>query len=202
MIVSPEQLTKYDGGFERLFKRSEFMARILGFIFDEGHCISTWGSFRPEYRAIEQFRHTVLKDKPFAVASATLSTVVRRDIIETLHLRRNKLIYISRSTDRPNVHLIVRQIQYPLNSFLDLACVLPKDGSTPPKKFLIFFDSITDTVNAVEALRRLLPLEHRGKIIWYHSEMSEVFKREEVEKFKRGETWGICATDSFGMVSN
>lgn len=153
------------GGFERLFRKADFVTRILAVIFDEGHCISTWGSFRPEYRAIDQFRHTLLKDTPFAVASATLSTVVKHDVIETLRLRRSNLIYISRSTDRPNVHIIVRQMQYSMGSYLDLACILPKDPSVSPLKFLVFFDSITDTVAAVEALRRLVPLEHRRKLI-------------------------------------
>lgn len=191
---------KPGGGFENLLRKSGFLKHVISVVFDEAHCISTWGSFRPEYRTIEQLRHVLLKDTPVAVASATLPHIVKQDIINVLQLRRDKLVYISRPTDRPNIHISVRKIKHPLNSYLDLTFVLPKNSGDPPPKFIVFCDTINDAVGAGEALRSRLPPEHCDKIVWFHSEMSDEFKKKQLERLKSGELWGICATDSFGMV--
>lgn len=192
---------KASGGLEKLLRKPEFVDRIISVVFDEAHCISTWAVFRPEFKAVEQLRHMILKDVPVAAASATFPHEVKEDVKRTLHLRSEKLAHIARSTDRPNVHLAVRKIQYPLNSYLDLTFVVPPDPKEKPPKFIIFFDDIKEAVEATRVLRRRLPPEHAEKIMWFHSEMSESYKREMVEKLKQGEIWGICATDSFGMVS-
>lgn len=49
-------------------------------------------------------------------------------------------------------------------------------------------------------LRKRLPSTIRYKISWFHSEMTEEYREQELEKLRKGEIWGICATDSFGMV--
>ncbi|KAI0337895.1 P-loop containing nucleoside triphosphate hydrolase protein, partial [Trametopsis cervina] len=199
IIVSPEQLMKQGGGFEKLLKKPAFVAHLISVIFDEAHCISTWGTFRPEYRMINRLRHVVLKNTLFAIASATLSATVKEDVIEILMMRRDKLLYLLRSTDRPNIHIAIRKMQYAVNSYQDLAFVLQQPPNTTPPKFLIFSNTISETVSAGRALRNILPLELRHKIVWFHSEMSEKFKRGHVEKLRLGEIWGICCTDSFGL---
>lgn len=192
---------KTSGGLEKLLRKADFVERIISVVFDEAHCISKWAVFRPEYKALEQLRHVTLKDVPVAAASATFPHDVKEDVKRTLHLQSGKLVHIARSIDRPNVHLAVRKIQHPLNSYLDLAFVLPPDPSTKPPKFIVFFDDINDAVGAAMMLRNRLPPEHADKIVWFTSQMSETYKRDAVEMLLRGDIWGICATDSFGMVS-
>ena len=183
-----------------MLRKPEFVERVTTVIFDEAHCISTWAVFRPEYQALEQLRHVILKDIPVAAASATLPHNVKQDVIRTLHMKPENTIHITRPTDRPNVHLAVRKIEYPLNSYLDLAFVLPTNPNVEPPKFIVFFDNITEAVEACIMLRNRLPREHADKIVWFNSEMTETFKKKVIEQLMRGEIWGICATDSFGMV--
>ncbi|KAJ3473564.1 hypothetical protein NLI96_g12939 [Meripilus lineatus] len=68
VIVSPEQIMKPGGGFEKLFKKADFTSRIISVVFDEAHCITQWGSFRPEYRELSRLRYLIPKI-PFVLAS-------------------------------------------------------------------------------------------------------------------------------------
>lgn len=36
--------------------------------------------------------------------------------------------------------------------------------------------------------------------MWFHSGMSEEFKAETIDKFIKGDIWGLCCTDAAGMV--
>jgi superfamily II DNA helicase RecQ len=45
VIVSPEQLMKPGGEFEKLLRKPLFAQQIIGIIFDEAHCIATWANF-------------------------------------------------------------------------------------------------------------------------------------------------------------
>jgi hypothetical protein len=77
------------------------------------------------------------------------------------------------------------------------------DGTTPlPWKFVIFFDAITESIAAAQYLRGLMPLEFREKIKWFNSEMSPEFRVDESDKFNKGINYGLCCTESFGMVSD
>ncbi|KAG1763647.1 hypothetical protein EV702DRAFT_1219569 [Suillus placidus] len=42
IIVSPEQLMKPGGEFEKLLRKPEFAKQIIGFVFDEAHCVTSW----------------------------------------------------------------------------------------------------------------------------------------------------------------
>jgi hypothetical protein len=35
---------------------------------------------------------------------------------------------------------------------------------------------------------------------WFNSDMSAEFRDAEAMKLKEGETWGLCCTETFGMV--
>ncbi|KAJ3481397.1 hypothetical protein NLI96_g7679 [Meripilus lineatus] len=201
VIVNPEELLKRGGGFEKLFKKPDFVSQISNVVFDEAHCISQWGSFRPEYREISRL-HYLLPNVPVTLASATFSPQILADIIETLQIQKSSLIHIHLSNDRPNISIGVRRIQHTVHSFQDLAFLIPKDwkeGDPPPPKFVVFFDKISDTVTAGRFLRSLLPPELREKVPWVHSNMTAVHKEQVIRDLRDGKIWGICATDSFGM---
>lgn len=194
---------KAGGGFDKLMRKPQFVSRIISVVFDEAHCISEWGSFRPEYKDVCQLRHR-LPGVPFVFASATFTPTILGDIKQKFNLNKDKLMHIRRPNERPNIHLGVRKIQHALSSFLDLAFLVPdgwQEGDPPPPKFVIFFDSISDCVNAGKFLRKRLPAHMRHKIRWFHSEMSPKYKDQTVDDLREGKIWGICATDSFGMVS-
>jgi hypothetical protein len=135
--------------------------------------------------------------------SATLPPAVLADVTNNLQVSPKKCTIICRSNDRPNIHLVVREMKYPISSFKDLAFLIRenwKPGDPPPPKFLIFFDSIADSIEAAKFLRARLPLEYRHKIKWFNSEMSSEFKDLESDGLKAGNIWGLSCTDSFGMV--
>ena len=198
VITSPEQTMKPGGGFEKLFSSPEFRARLTCVIFDEAHCISQWGSFRAEYTEISRLRHQ-LPCIPMVFASATFSPLILSDIKMQFDLTAENTLYIQRPNDRPNVHITVRTIERAISSYADLAFLIP-EGDNIPQKFLIFFDSINECVAAGSSLRHRLPPELRDKISWFHSEMSDQHKKDELERLRKGEIWGLCATDSFRLV--
>ncbi|KIL61089.1 hypothetical protein M378DRAFT_1059936, partial [Amanita muscaria Koide BX008] len=201
IVVNPEELMRDKGGFEKLMKDRLFVNSLISMVIDEAHCISQWGSFRPEYRHIGQLRYLQRKQCPYLITSATLSPAIIQDIKKVLNLDEDKLLLSRCSINRTNFAIVVRPILHSLSSFVDLKFLLNdwKPGDPQPPKFLIFFDNIQTSVQAGKALCRLLPLGYQHRIKWFNSEMSDTFKETEVERLVKGETWGLMTTDSFGM---
>ena len=191
------------GGFEALWRNDRFMKRLICITIDEGHCISRWGGFRPEYYEIGRLRYMLPRHVRFYVASATMPRVVMRDVMDILHIWKQDTFIMHRSNDRPNVRLTVRELLHPANSFLDLAFLIPEvlpDGWKPPK-FLIFFDNISESIRTANFLRNRLPMEKKSLVKWFNSDMSAVYREDKGEDLKAGRTWGLTTTDSFGMVN-
>ena len=115
-------------------------------------------------------------------------------------MQKDRTIVYRWSSDHPNVKIGVK---YALSSFADLMFLIPagfKVGDPLPPKFLVFFNNIPDSIEAVAALCQWLPPKLRDKIKWFNADMSSTFKEEELENIVSGETWGFCTTTSFGMV--
>ncbi|KIL57950.1 hypothetical protein M378DRAFT_188349 [Amanita muscaria Koide BX008] len=201
IVVNPEELMRPGGGFESLFKKKSFADKIISIIIDEAHCVSQWGSFRPEYRHIGSLRHLQRAPCTMMVTSATLTPWAISDVKSILSLREDYVFFSQCSIDRPNINLVIRPMLNPRKSFVDLTFLLRnwKPGDPPPPKFLIFFDNISESVEAGRYLCSLLPLEYRPCVQWFNSEMSDRFKAEETLRFANNEVWGLLATDSFGM---
>ncbi|KAJ6595501.1 P-loop containing nucleoside triphosphate hydrolase protein, partial [Mycena vulgaris] len=179
IVTNVETLMQQDGGFSKLWKKPEFTRRLISIVWDEAHCISKWAGFRPEYKEVGRLRYLIPRDIPFVIVSATLPPAVLSDVMNILQVSPKKVEIIRRSNDRANINLVVREMKYAMNSFMDLAFLIPENWQPTdplPPKFLIFFDSIADSVAAANFLRSRLPLEHRHKIKWFNSEMSSEFK--------------------------
>ena len=203
VIINPELLMGSDK-VTMLLTKPKMKKRILYFTFDEGHCISQWGKFRKEYLLMGDLRYLISEDIPFYIASATLPPAVLLDIIDILRLRPGKTEKILRSNDRPDIHLMVRGLTFPANSFEDLAFLIPngyQDGDSPVAKFLVFFDNTKETEAACHYLRLLLPPSDQDRIKYFHSTMTQAYRECELVAMRDSETWGLCCTDAFGMVS-
>lgn len=203
VVTNIETFRKEGGGFDELWKKPDFTRRVISIVWDEGHSCSRWADIRPEYKYIERLRYMLPKTIPFYVTSATLPPLVLDDVMRILHIRSDNVRFFHRSNDRPNVHLVIRKMVHPANSFLDLVFLVPDEippGWRPPK-FLIFFDSIAESIAAAKFLRKRLPPEFRGLIKWFNANMSPEYRTDEVDNMERGCTCGLCCTESFGMVS-
>jgi superfamily II DNA helicase RecQ len=162
IITSPEQLVKPGREFEKLLQKPTFASQIMGLVFNEAHCISSWGEFHSEYKELECLQYILPCYVPFMIASATLMADTLRDVKSLLHMHLENLLIVHMSTDRPNIKICVQKIRYSLSSYVDLAFLVPT-GWTPadqvPQKFLIFFDSIQDAIGAAKYLQSRLPPE-------------------------------------------
>ncbi|KAI6006039.1 P-loop containing nucleoside triphosphate hydrolase protein [Pisolithus albus] len=203
IIISPEQMMKPGGMFEALLKKKEFVNQIMGIIFDEAHCITTWGAFRPEYRELGRLRFILPHRVPYMITSATLTPENLADITRTLSLQgKDDRVNIQIHTDRPNIRICIRKIKHPFTSYADLFFLVPEGwmtGDPAPPKFLVFFDDIQDAIAAAKTLQKRLPHEVRHRIKWFNSDMTTTYKEAEVAHLHSGDTWGLCTTESFGM---
>ena len=129
-----------------LSKTSCFTDNLISIIFDEAHCISAWGAFRPEYKDVGCLRFMLPRHIPILITSATLPPLVLDDVKSILQLRNDKLVIFRRSSDWPNIHIFICSIINSLSSFTDLEFIIHnwKPGCPPPPKFLIFFDDINE----------------------------------------------------------
>ena len=203
MITNPETLLEKNGCFLRLLKEYKFLTHVICVIIDEAHCVVNWGSFRPEYKDMGLLRFILPSTIPLYVVSATLPPSTLHDIRRLLHIREDACEEIM-SNDRSNVSIMVRKITHPLNSYWDLAFLVPqgwKPGDAKPMLFLVFFDSIKNLQEALEFLRRRLDKEHCRMILPFHSEMSEEHRVETIKLMKTGSILGVCASEGFGLVS-
>ncbi|KAG2154426.1 uncharacterized protein EDB93DRAFT_1081486 [Suillus bovinus] len=81
----------------------------MGFVFDEAHCITSWGEFCNEYKELECLRYILPCYVPFMIMSATLTPDTLRDVQRLLHMRSDNLLMVHMSTDRPNIKICVLQ---------------------------------------------------------------------------------------------
>ncbi|KAG6895068.1 hypothetical protein C0992_003267 [Termitomyces sp. T32_za158] len=106
------------------------------------------------------------------------------------------------TNDRPNIFLTVKRMQHPLNTFHDLAFLIPNawNGSDRlPWKFMIFFNSKKEAKDAAIYLRNLVPVELRKRLAWFHAGMSSFFRIEKLDEYKKDEVWGLKMTDAGGF---
>jgi superfamily II DNA helicase RecQ len=188
----------------KLWKVPKFTQRILAFIFDEGHCIAQWGTFRKHYLSLGLLRHLIPDPVPFYVASATLPTPIITETRRLLNLRPKNTTRVLCSNDRPDISLAVRALVYPANSYKDLNFLIPwnwNEDMDAPSKFLVFFDNIKEVEEATRHMRSRLQRKFHGRVDWFHSTMSQEFREEAVKKLRTGMLWGLFCTDAFGMVS-
>jgi len=195
---------KPGGEFEKMLHKHQFASRVIGIVFDEAHCITSWGDFCPEYKELQRLRYILPCYIPFMIASATLTPQDLAHVKRLLRMRTENLITIQMSVDRSNIKLCVRKIKYALSSYQDLAFLISDGwniGDPSPPKFLVFFDDIQQAVAAAKFLQDRLPFDMHNKIKWFNSDMTTEYKEKELTRLISGETWGLCTTESFGMVS-
>ena len=203
VLINPEILLQRDGLCKKLlWSNKGFMSKVFSIIFDEGHCISQWGStFHPEYKLVGMLQF-IAPGIPFYITLAMIPCPMLQDIKETLHISSSSLLF-QRSNDWHNITFCVKKMEHPMSSFKDLAFLVPSscaEHNHAPHKFMVFFDSKRKAESASTFLRNRMPETLKHKVKWFHTSMTEFFRKEELQSFREDTLWGLCMTDVGGMV--
>lgn len=189
--------------FEKIWRNPSMSKLVRYIVFDEGHCITQWSTFRSEYSKLGNLRYLLPARVPFYVASATLPDATVKQIKDVLNLRDANTKSIMRSNDRPEISISVRGMKYSACSYRDLNFLIPKNfknGDPPPPRFLVFFNNTKEAEAACKYLRRRLPKALQHKLRWFHSTMTPRYREDHTERLASDEDWGLFTTESFGVV--
>lgn len=192
---------------DKLLRNQSFMRRIIALFIDEAHCISHWGTqFRKKYGTIGTLRAFLPASTPVVAVSATLTARVRRDIQAKLHFSRGNSKSIDIGNDRPNISLVVRACQNPMNTYSDLDFTIPDSVATTediPKTW-IYVDNIDDGAEIIRHLRHVLRErnpELAGNVIRpYNARLSLPYREKAMQKFREGGIRILICTEAAGMV--
>ncbi len=181
LYVSPERANM--DSFKRLLEQLD----VSFIVIDEAHCVSEWGhEFRPDYRKLhflkEDFPHI-----PIAAFTATATSKVADDIVQSLRL--NNPVRLKGSFFRDNLILNVKKRVS--NGRIELANFLKnyEDDSG-----IIY----TFTRKETEEIARFLRAKGFDTLA-YHAGLSHETRSKTQDKFIKDETKIIVATIAFGM---
>ncbi|KAL1659929.1 P-loop containing nucleoside triphosphate hydrolase protein [Schizophyllum commune] len=191
VLLSPEMLWSQQF-FNMVLRNPKFTRKIYSVVVDEAHCISFWGSdFRKEYGRIGAIRAFLPRDTPIIAVSATLTRRVRRNVADTLQLRRSaarSYLWLNAGNDRPNVAYIVRPMHHTLESYQDLDFVIPASANKAddiPKTW-IYADNINTGYKIVQHLRQLAPAHLRDGIRSFNAVLTPEYREQALEAFRDG----------------
>jgi superfamily II DNA helicase RecQ len=200
IYMSPEMFAS--PAFSDAFKANKFFRRLKRVVIDEVHSVISWDTpFRPGYTMLEHLQSRS-PNLSLLFTSATLTPMDIAKVIENFRLPLDSLTVFRRSNERPLMNYIVREVEYPTNTYKDLAFLLGSDRTyaTPPPPFRIFTNSQVEAMKTIEALRNMLPEEHRSKLRWVSAATSEPYREWLVKAVVDGLVWGFASTDMVTMV--
>lgn len=182
VFTTPERLTD-----------EEFLDTLNGktidfVVVDEAHCISQWGhDFRPAFLALrESFRQ--IGDPPILALTATATPEVVEDIKKQLD--RPQMRVVNGGIFRPNLRFEVVYATDDAEKRKALAEIL---SETKGSKIVY-----CATVKAVEEVTEVLRSANFDAES-YHGRLSAKKRTEAQDRFMRGDTEIIVATNAFGM---
>ncbi|KAJ7241219.1 P-loop containing nucleoside triphosphate hydrolase protein [Mycena haematopus] len=209
VLISPEMALSRRF-IREVLRTTEFGKRVMSVVVDEAHVVSHWGaSFRKKYGTLGMIRAFLPRGTPVVALSATLPARIRNDVLSKLQFGQD-YVNIDVGNDRPNVSIIVRGIQHPLNTYADLKFVAAGIRCRADiKKTFIYADNIATGVEILDYLISLLPPElHDAVQGWdipirpYNAALSQEYRRKAMEQFRAGIIRILVCTDAAGMGCN
>ena len=179
LYISPERVAS-----ERFLESLRHM-KVSLIAVDEAHCISQWGyDFRPSYLKIATIRE-LFPDVPVLALTATATPVVVNDIMEKLNFRTQSVF--KKSFSRTNLSYIVRHVD---NKMEKLVNILKQSNGSG----IVYVRSRKKTKLVAEELQHF-----DISADYYHAGIVNEEKQEKQDKWKKGETRIMVATNAFGM---
>lgn len=180
VYIAPERIES--SGFLDVLEKS-----LISFIaIDESHCISEWGhDFRPSYRKITKLFERISR-KTMAAFTATATPEVRKDIIQSLEMKSPN-VFVG-GFERPNISI---SVTYPNNRKKAIIDILSRQNNEPTIIYV-------GTRKATHELSDFLKNQGYSSSP-YHGAMENEERKQIQEKFIKGESQIIVATNAFGM---
>ncbi|KAH9920827.1 P-loop containing nucleoside triphosphate hydrolase protein, partial [Epithele typhae] len=223
VLISPEMLLSQT--FVDTFLRNRrFTRNVVSIFVDEAHCTVHWGAdFRKEYGTLGKIRAFLPRDTPVMAVSATITPRVKRAIQTSLLFGQSsrQSRWKNEGNDRPNISIIVRALEYPLSSLLDIDFIVP-DTITSPLDIpitQIFADDVelgsrvVDHLN--ERLCRILGASSDTLAVLdldsytllecvrpFNAQLSQEYRTAAMPEFREGNIRILVCTEAAGMGSN
>lgn len=122
VYVCPEMLES--PSFARLIHSKSWRGRLSAIYIDEAHLIHQTHHWRPCYARIYQLRNIIGQEIPVIALSATCPALYRNTLITHAGLHPDYTL-INLGNFRAELSTVILPMQHDMNSFLDLAFVLP-----------------------------------------------------------------------------
>ena len=186
IYMTPEYIIKS----EQFLKQLENSNNLLFITIDESHCLSSWGhDFRCSYIQLKSIRDWI-PNIPILSLTATASTVVRNDIVNTLQLKNH--IEIIGNFDRPNLYIAVHKKSNNITN--DLSGLLNQYKNN----HIIIYCKTRDEVDILTSELLKMGINCSS----YHAGLTENARKTSHNNFIDGTCKCIVATIAFGMGIN
>ena len=200
--ASPECLLR-NNDFKKLFRSEKFRKRLLAVVVDEAHVIFSWAKeFRRDYAELKQLRVLTGTETGWSLFSATFPTEIFDFCFDSVAMGLGRPFWgIDLGSDRPNLALWVRPMEYTKSGYAALFHLIPgspEDSRDLPKS-IFYFTTRREAREACSVLRRLLPPSFHSSLAVFTAVYSDGYKERTMEKFRGGMVRWLFCTDAAGM---
>lgn len=179
LYISPERLDT------EIFRIKLSKMKISMITVDESHCISQWGyDFRPAYLKIAEVRR-LLPGVPVLALTATATPEVVKDIQLRLEFRKENVFRMS--FERTNLAYVVRRTE---NKAAELLHILQRMAGSA----IIYVRNRRRTKEVTEWLQ-----QQGITADFYHAGLDDAVKDIRQQRWQKGESRVMVATNAFGM---
>lgn len=170
---------------------------------DEAHVIKAWkDEFRKDYGELDTLRVISGSEIPCMALTATCTTDAFEVIYDTLAMGRGRRFWgIDMGTNRPNVNLWVRPIEYSSTNLGDLLVFIPEAPSSPDdfEKTIFYFKSRSLARRAHRLCRQLVSTQYQPLLASFTWTNSPEYKETIQNEFRDGKIKWLFATTALGL---
>ncbi|KAF8171145.1 hypothetical protein BJ912DRAFT_1066248 [Pholiota molesta] len=187
--------------FARVLFCEGFRSRLSAVYLDEGHCVHEQHTWRPAFERICRIRQIIGEDVPFVGISATLPDRYRKSLVLYAGLKPDyKLINLGNF--RPELSLVILNMEHDVTSFLDLAFTLPlgTTSASDLEETLVYSDDIELLTKMFWWYHiRLASMNLSVDLVdILHAGLSDAHQHQAIEDFKTGRIKILLGTEKIG----